>query len=387
LKKITLIFLLIFCSYAIKAAEITFFKGSWKDAVKKATEMKKPLFADFYAEWCGPCKYMSKKVFTDPEVAAFYNSNFISFKIDAENEEPELVNKMSLEGYPTLGYFYPDGTVLTVSVGAMESGELLEKGKQVVQFRNTKAAWAKNPNDAALIKNYLFACKSLNIPGSDDLAKSYLAKLSDEELKKDENWLLIQSFGTDYNSREFRFVVENAAYFKKHGNSLKEYFKVSSRNLLSEAVEQKDPVKAELYKKYFLQIYSAIGQLNFPESYYKDLIDLMYFDGTNDFASFYPKAVSWIETYNMNNPEVLCDYAIKISDKTQDPGILKVCRGYAERAVQLSQNYSAYYALSYILYKSGEKEKAVEQASIAIEKCQDPQVIPYLKEYIKKIKQ
>src|SRR4051812_46115720 len=100
-------------------AEITFFKGTWKEAVKKATEAKKPLMVDFYATWCGPCKYMSKKVFTDSEVSKYYNDNFICLKLDAESEESEFVSTMNLEGYPTIGYFESNGNLMLKNVGVL----------------------------------------------------------------------------------------------------------------------------------------------------------------------------------------------------------------------------------------------------------------------------
>ena len=40
------------------SAQITFFEGTFEDAMAKAKKEKKNLFVDFYADWCEPCKLM-----------------------------------------------------------------------------------------------------------------------------------------------------------------------------------------------------------------------------------------------------------------------------------------------------------------------------------------
>ena len=75
-----LLALCIFISFQAEGQGVLFFPGTWKQAIAKAKTENKPLFVDFYTDWCGPCKKMDKEVFTDAKVAEFYNTNFITIQ-------------------------------------------------------------------------------------------------------------------------------------------------------------------------------------------------------------------------------------------------------------------------------------------------------------------
>ena len=67
---------------AVIGQGIEFFHGSWEEALAEAKKQEKPIFVDAFTTWCGPCKMMSRSVFTEEEVGTFFNENFISLKID-----------------------------------------------------------------------------------------------------------------------------------------------------------------------------------------------------------------------------------------------------------------------------------------------------------------
>lgn len=49
---------------------------------------KKKVLVDVYTSWCGWCKVMDKKTFTNPEVVEYLNENFVLVKFNAEVKEP-----------------------------------------------------------------------------------------------------------------------------------------------------------------------------------------------------------------------------------------------------------------------------------------------------------
>ena len=67
------------------------FVSSYEEALKKASDSKKPVFIDVYTQWCGPCKMMAAQTFPLKEVGDFFNKNFISLQLDAETPEGKIL--------------------------------------------------------------------------------------------------------------------------------------------------------------------------------------------------------------------------------------------------------------------------------------------------------
>ena len=71
----------------------------------------KPVFVDFWAEWCGPCRLVSPAV---EELSKEYEGkvNFVKVNVDDNNE---LASKYNVFSIPTLAIFR-DGKVIAQSV-------------------------------------------------------------------------------------------------------------------------------------------------------------------------------------------------------------------------------------------------------------------------------
>ncbi len=106
---------------------ITFFEGTFEEALATAKKENKIVFLDAYASWCGPCKAMQRYSFISEEVGEFYNKHFINIKIDMEKGEgPALAKALNVEAYPSLYFINPEREIKLKAVGYQGPDGLLK---------------------------------------------------------------------------------------------------------------------------------------------------------------------------------------------------------------------------------------------------------------------
>lgn len=144
MRKVFIQLLLAILPLSIAAQEkgVEFVKGTFAEALAKAEKENKNLFVDCYASWCGPCHYMSSKVFTTDLAGKYMNAGYISFKIDMEEGEgPELQKQFKIKAYPTFIVFSPKGKELGRFTGTASAPQFLQyiamatEGKDVAAFQ------------------------------------------------------------------------------------------------------------------------------------------------------------------------------------------------------------------------------------------------------------
>lgn len=119
-----------------QTAELNVFHGTLQEAMNKAKAENKIIFIDSYTSWCGPCKWFSANVLTNPEVTALYNASFINFKIDTEKGEgPAFAQKYGVMQIPTLFFLDGNGNVVSKKIGAQQVPQFLDWGRQMSQYK------------------------------------------------------------------------------------------------------------------------------------------------------------------------------------------------------------------------------------------------------------
>jgi thioredoxin-related protein len=70
---------------------------TFEQAVEKSKTEKRKIFIDVYTDWCGWCKVMDNKTFTDPQVAQLLNEKFYPVKFNAEQRQDVVYNGVTFK--------------------------------------------------------------------------------------------------------------------------------------------------------------------------------------------------------------------------------------------------------------------------------------------------
>ena len=126
---------------------------SLEEAEKLNKTAPKKFLIDLYTNWCGWCKVMDQKVYSDAKVYEYINTNFYAVKLNAEQKEsvifqgktyafnPALgktgINQLAFDwgssegriGYPTLVFLDENLVKLEADPGYKEVPQMLQKLK------------------------------------------------------------------------------------------------------------------------------------------------------------------------------------------------------------------------------------------------------------------
>jgi len=131
---------------------------SWEELKVKAKQEHKYIFLDAYATWCGPCKKMDREVYVNEGLGTYMNANFISAKVQIDssakdNEEiksnyafaKKISTDYKIAVVPSFLFFDSEGNLIHRNEGYYQ----LEGFKQVCEI-----AADPSKNDKAIRDNF-----------------------------------------------------------------------------------------------------------------------------------------------------------------------------------------------------------------------------------------
>ncbi len=123
---------------------IYFEEVKYEKVMAMALEEQKPVFIDFYTDWCAPCKWMEKDAFQNESAAKYFNKNVISIKLNAEEGEGvKLAQQFNIKAVPTLIYLKPDGQEISRHIGQASAANIISMAKKAVKLLKDEREAAK----------------------------------------------------------------------------------------------------------------------------------------------------------------------------------------------------------------------------------------------------
>ena len=199
---------------------IEFASGSFSEILAQAKKENKLIFMDAYTTWCGPCKWMSKNIFTKDEVADYFNSNFINAKFDMEKGEGlDIARKYEVRCYPNLLFLDGDGNLAHRSAGASQDvKDYIELGKTAQDPEKNFGGMLKNYNnkkdDPTFMAHFIDAISMTCLPYKEYVGQ-YFDMQKEEDYSNQLNWKMIFRHIDDYESKPFQYLLSHRKDFEK----------------------------------------------------------------------------------------------------------------------------------------------------------------------------
>lgn len=190
------------------SAQTTFIhEQDWESIKEKAKNGRKLIFVDAYTDWCGWCKVMDEKTFSNQAIGNMMDQYFINVKLEMEKDELgiKLATKYAISSFPSYLVFNEKGEFIYQSVGYQEAADFMNTLFAII----TPAKHIKRPGySASLDLSYpdfyldvMGHSKKKKFPTKEEINK-WVSKNSD--LTKETNWTVYQRFYYDLeaNNRE-----------------------------------------------------------------------------------------------------------------------------------------------------------------------------------------
>ena len=225
----TIYFILLIAGFSLSTAaraqnrKITFYENdSWQKVVDKAKEVNRIIFMDCYTTWCGPCKMLDKNVFTNDQIADYFNEHFINAKYDMEKGEGiTLMKKYGVTAFPTLLFIDPVKMEVIHRVAGAGSVEyMMEQGKIATDpasnMKGIKDRYESGEKNAQTLSEYVSVLRKASMSAEiNHVTVAYLTGLTDEQMIQEKNWKLFESNVIDPLAEPSQRVFTNRKSFEQ----------------------------------------------------------------------------------------------------------------------------------------------------------------------------
>lgn len=374
-----LIAAMLFCGNVFSQG-INFEHGTFNEALAKAKAENKMVFMDCYTTWCGPCKMLAKKVFPQKEVGDYFNSHFVSVKMDMEKGEGiELLKKYGVKAFPTLLFMDAKGEVLHTMVGGSDAEGLIAEAKIASdpsqRIGALEARYAEGERDVKFVSKYVQALqKAYNTEKMSLVGKEFLANTPVDQLCNEDAFTILSYSGLTYGSEAYKYLIANKSKFVENekigqesfdytiGSSIGEYLKnIAATGTLAEL-----QAGIEKCKKDFVSPQQKMMEDQLYGQYY-----IAHKEFGKWFDSNKKSADALLETDKKMALSMYINtaYRIAMDPAFKDAGIYEKAIAMTQKVKDIDDSFlAAYYCLASLHKVAGNKAEALKNINTFIEK-------------------
>ena len=203
---------------------IIFLQDDWQNVLIQAKAQKKLIFVDIYTAWCGPCKEMDKKTFTDISVGDKFNATFINYKVDAEKGfGVTLAKRYNVTSYPTCLFVDPSENLIYKQEGLLRVADLLKEADMVMNNQvKAKPLYALDKlyedgnRDTEFLTEYIAIRSLYDRIDNRDLVEEYVKSLTKIQYSADKTLRIIVNNGFKIDGKAFDVLLK----FREKAESL-----------------------------------------------------------------------------------------------------------------------------------------------------------------------
>ncbi|MGE7774555.1 thioredoxin family protein [Chitinophaga sp. NPDC101104] len=342
---------------------------TYEEVQALAKREHKGIFIDFYTTWCGPCKHMTRYIFTMEKVGAYMNENYISVKIQVDSTAADnasvqrwresarmLAARYKVKSFPTMVYLEANGTPVNRIVGASGSDDFLQSARQgrtresgYYALKNRFTSGERSPEP---LRAFALSGKTVGDPAADTAADIYLRTVKDTF--SPEYLTLLQQFTQKTTDPGFKLLMEAPS-------------KINA--VLGQGVAQQLAFGIILKTIQFSAEKAQWLKENYPEKAEQILQYAKLTEARDrlDSTNFFPAAKSYLSRYGKEiSFEDLSSISFAATSMYTDALRLEQVLAWLGPTQKDTSSYMYPYARALVLYELNRKPEALQQVDLAI---------------------
>lgn len=218
------VFLLLFVAQAALAqkAGIQFRPTAIETVFKEAQRVGKPVFVEVYSPTCHTCQSFIPTL-ADSRVGKFYNSKFVSTKIDIAQPSTQAFltkNRLFVPSLPLFLYFDPQQNLVHFAMSNNSADEVIRHGTNALnpqaRSQTMKARYQQGERSANFLIDYAMLSRITkdtvaNIAAMNDYARQQ----SPATFANQTNWLAMQKLVLDFENPMFQYMLSHLDQYRK----------------------------------------------------------------------------------------------------------------------------------------------------------------------------